>query len=332
MVEITFEAGCPIFEKGNTVVPAIYLVRKGKVKLVRPDGTTEEIIDGGSFGQELKEDEAKAEYSATALERTTCGVLSLPDCPVVFDQHMIAKEAERYTPSTDLRLEDLTRHRLLGEGQFGQVFLVSSKKEKDPKGMALKIQARDSDMRPDMVKAVWDEIKSMQRLEHGLLVSLITTFECAKNIYMLLTLAHGGELFDVIHQEDGDGEFVSGIGEKGKFYAAVVADALAFVHRQKFVYRDLKPENVLIDEVGYPVLTDFGFGEFDGRGDVLFPPMILCCHKIAHITFVVSCDLQQNASTTIRLLHFVGLPIISRLKSLRTPGMISAPIIGALVC
>jgi CRP-like cAMP-binding protein len=263
VVEITFESGCPIFEKGNSVIPAIYLVRQGKVKLVRPDGTTEEIIGGGSFGHEIKENTVMTEYSATALERTTCGVLSLPDCPVVFDECMIAQEAERHSPSTDLRLEDLTRHRVLGEGQFGEVFLVSSKKEKDPKGMALKIQAKDSEMRPDMVKAVWDEIKSMQRLKHGLLVSLITTFECAQNIYMLMTLAHGGELFDVIHQQDEDGEYISGIGEKGKFYAAVVADALAFMHRQKYVYRDLKPENVLIDEVGYPVLTDFGFGEFD---------------------------------------------------------------------
>jgi hypothetical protein len=277
VVDITFEEGCTIFMQGKKVNPAIYLVRQGTIEILKGDGSgggiKEEVTGGGSFGQEMENykttksksgrlrHEHIAEYTAKAVTRTVCGVLSLPDCPVLFDSRSIEMVSQRYTPaSCDLSLDDLVRHRVLGEGQFGEVWLVSSKKEEVPKGMALKIQVKDNKSRPAAVKAIWEEIKSMKKLEHPLLVSLITAFQDKKRIYMLLTLAHGGELFDIIHQTDEEGNYVSGIGEKGIFYAAVVADAIAFMHRQKFVYRDLKPENVLIDEVGYPVLSDFGFG------------------------------------------------------------------------
>ena len=267
VVDVIYEADCPIFDIGKKVNPAIYLVREGKVELKHEGGTIEIISVGESFGQEWQKKNyddvhVQSDYSATALEKTVCGVLSLPDCPVMFDHHMISKVAERYTPGIDLALEDLNRHRVLGEGQFGEVWLVSSRKEEDPKGMALKIQCKNAKGRAEGVKAVWDEIKAMKQIQHKWLVSLITTFQDKDSIYMLMTLAHGGELFDVIHQEDENGDYIAGLGENGKFYAAVVADAIAFMHRQKFVYRDLKPENVLIDEVGYPMLTDFGFGKY----------------------------------------------------------------------
>ena len=268
VVDVIYEAKCPIFTMGKKTIPAIYLVREGKVEIRRQDDSVEIIEPGGSFGQELQKGKrkgtkihVKSENTAIAKCRTVCGVLSLPDCPVVFDDEMISKVAERYTPASDIGLSDLQRHRVLGEGQFGEVWLVSSKKEKEPKGMALKIQSKDNKGRVEGVKAVWDEIKAMRQLQHKWLVSLITSFQDKKHIYMLMSLAHGGELFDVIHQEDEDGNYVSGLGENGKFYAAVISDAIAFMHRQKFVYRDLKPENVLIDEDGYPMLTDFGFGK-----------------------------------------------------------------------
>lgn len=44
-----------------------------------------------------------------------------------------------------------------------------------------------------------------------------------------------------------------------KFYIAGIAQGISFMHRQGYVYRDLKPENVLLDGRGYPVIIDFGF-------------------------------------------------------------------------
>jgi serine/threonine protein kinase len=91
---------------------------------------------------------------------------------------------------------------------------------------------------------------------------LTQCFCCLKTderfVYILLDLVQGGELYSIIHQPRNDG-----MPEKhAMFYAAGVAEGLAFMHRRGFVYRDLKPENVLIDKEGYPVIIDFGFAKF----------------------------------------------------------------------
>jgi serine/threonine protein kinase len=49
--------------------------------------------------------------------------------------------------------------------------------------------------------------------------------------------------------------------EQAKFYALVLADTLAYLHSKLCVYRDLKPENVLLNEYGYPILVDFGYAK-----------------------------------------------------------------------
>lgn len=73
----------------------------------------------------------------------------------------------------------------------------------------------------------------------------------------------GEELWNRVHREQKDGEWVSGILESdSKFYAILIADTLHYMHRQQTCYRDMKPENVMIDHTGYPIIVDFGFAKF----------------------------------------------------------------------
>jgi serine/threonine protein kinase len=77
-------------------------------------------------------------------------------------------------------------------------------------------------------------------------------------VYMLMEMVQGGELYGIIHTRRRDG-----VNEAdAKFYAAGIAEGLAYMHRRSFVYRDLKPENVMIDAQGYPVIVDFGFAKY----------------------------------------------------------------------
>jgi hypothetical protein len=258
-----FEAGRDVFTKGAMTVPTLYLVRKGRVKLVKQSGKEDIVSAGGYFGHEYfpvksvalrdaASNRVKALYSATPMEETVCGVLTVEECMAVFG---IKSAAALYIP-----MIDLTRHRVLGKGRSGTVWLVTNKKATKLEPYALKIQSTEGAHQLDMIE---QEINMMRALRHPSLVEMIGTYEEEGTISMLLSLVPGGELFDIIHRQDHQGEWVSGIGEgSSKFYAAVVADTIAFMHRQKYVYRDLKPENVLIDKDGYPVITDFGFSKF----------------------------------------------------------------------
>ena len=186
-----------------------------------------------------------------------------------FEKVMEVRNSLRESIQGNVDLDDLKRRSILGEGQFGEVWLVTA----DPFGtgdeemmeeFALKIQSKTDDIRKDSAAmSIQQEITAIQKLNHPFIVNLVNTYEDEESHYMLLGLIKGGELWSVIHQEDeATGEWTSGISEsQGKFYSLIVADTLAYIHRQHFVFRDLKPENVMIDNEGYPVIVDFGFAK-----------------------------------------------------------------------
>jgi hypothetical protein len=265
-----FGADREIFYRDTAMIPALYLVRTGKVKLTKKNGKEQVISPGGYFGHEYLvvtskgsrdavPKQVKAKYTATTIGPVVCGMLTLQECSAVFGHPAVTATLD----SIFIELEDLTRHRIMGEGLFGTVWLVTNKKAKVQEPYALKIQSTDNCDRPGAVECIKHEIKMMRELQYLFTVEVINTYEDKHTISMLIGLAPGGELFDIIHQQNEQGQWVSGIGEvPGRFYAAVVADTLAFMHQRKYVYRDLKPENVLIDKSGYPILADFGFGKF----------------------------------------------------------------------
>jgi protein kinase A len=108
---------------------------------------------------------------------------------------------------------------------------------------------------------------------------------------LLLELVQGGELFSVMHP---GAEFCCLPEAQVKFYAMAIADALAYMHRGKYVFRDLKPENVMIDRFGYPVVIDFGFAKYVPEktytlcGSKLFlcRAVLCCCRNISRCVVV----------------------------------------------
>lgn len=153
------------------------------------------------------------------------------------------------------KLDNLEMLSVLGDGEFGEVWLVSAAGH----SFALKMQQKKDE---DTMEAIDREIDVTQALCHPNIVDLVTTYDADQSIYMLLGLVPGGELWELIYREDDDGNWSSGLAEpKARFYALVIADTLSWLHSEKYLYRDLKPENVMIDADGYPVLVDFGFAK-----------------------------------------------------------------------
>lgn len=72
---------------------------------------------------------------------------------------------------------------------------------------------------------------------------------------MLFEFISGGELFSRLRK---DGRFSNDVA---LFYTTEILLTLCFIHSNNIVYRDLKPENLLIDKDGHIKLTDFGFAK-----------------------------------------------------------------------
>lgn len=143
----------------------------------------------------------------------------------------------------------------LGTGTFGRVRLVSDTIEGRREYFALKVMKKATIIRLKQVEHIKSEKSILMRIAHPFIVSMFSYFKDERNLYMLMEYAIGGELFSILRRA---GRFS---GDTSRFYAAEVVLAFEYLHNLHIAYRDLKPENVLLDREGHIKLTDFGFAK-----------------------------------------------------------------------
>ena len=137
-----------------------------------------------------------------------------------------------------------------------EVWIVSPFGRKVP--YALKIQCKRELLDQRQAGGAQRERAVMSKLDHPFVCKLVNTFQDEACIYMLLQFVQGGELLNLIQGTD----LYGGLPESAaKFFAAGILEGLTHMHQRQIVYRDLKPENVLLDRDGYAVIVDFGFCE-----------------------------------------------------------------------
>jgi len=95
----------------------------------------------------------------------------------------------------------------------------------------------------------------MLLMNHPFLVNLRNTYKDPLRVYFLLDVCLGGELFGILRKARCFNEDTS------RFFAACVIEAFAYMHGKNIIYRDLKPENLVLDNKGYLKVTDFGFAK-----------------------------------------------------------------------
>ena len=167
-----------------------------------------------------------------------------------------------------LVLSDLEVGRTLGVGNFGRVHVVSPSASGRahrladgaalPKFMALKVQEKAGMAhKPKELEHARDEKNLTYAMEHRNLVGVIEYFQDARSLYFLLELCNAGELWSII-QASKNRRLQPKVA---LFWGAQVASAFEYMHNLDIIYRDLKPENLLVDHKGYLKITDFGFAK-----------------------------------------------------------------------
>ena len=196
------------------------------------------------------------------------------------------------TPKVDTiivkyELDDLDIRRTLGVGAFGRVKLAKLKPEKAKVGsdgnplnqmFALKCQAKRGIVDNGLQSHVINECNIMKELNHPFILKFYGAMQDEHTVYFLLEILLGGELFRSLRKE---GQFPE---STSRFYAASVILAFCQIHSKKIAYRDLKPENLVMDAEGYLKLIDFGLAKkleggktwtLCGTPDYLAPEVIL---------------------------------------------------------
>jgi len=152
-----------------------------------------------------------------------------------------------------VKMEDFSFIRLIGLGTYGKVFVAT--KKSNNKLYAIKILNKKQICILKLKKSIKTERILLEKFNHPFIMKLEYAFQSKKSLYLITPFMPGGELNYHIYKENFFEE------NKAKFYAAEIILGLNYIHENNCIYRDLKPENVLIGKDGHIKLTDFGLSK-----------------------------------------------------------------------
>lgn len=161
-----------------------------------------------------------------------------------------------------MEFKDLVFIDLLGVGTYGQVMLVSHKVTGQT--YALKTMAKQRIKEMDQKEHVENERKILSMVNHPFVVNLVQTFAGPDNVMALMEAVLGGELFAYLRT-------VGRLKPKdARFYMGQIVLAFEYLHSLNIVYRDLKPENLLVMPSGFIKMADFGLAKIVKPGESTF--------------------------------------------------------------
>lgn len=160
-----------------------------------------------------------------------------------------------------IKFTDLKIIGTLGVGGFGRVELVEYK---GTQTFALKCLKKIDMVQQQQQQHVFNEKNIMAKCNNKFIVKLFNTYKDTRYLYFLMEPCLGGDLWGVLQKHKNFDEKTS------TFYTACVVVAFEYLHGKNIIYRDLKPENLMLDNRGYLKLIDFGFAKYIDPGEKTF--------------------------------------------------------------
>jgi len=278
--EVKFMPGETIISANDNIDNDMYIIKQGNAWAMRDGKNSISICHGRTVGEGdyfirklfLKEDlttlKASSNVQCLRIAKDDFDFLVSPYLNKYKEKHGDSQSESSYTDSgsdeelsknfknrVSFKLEDFTVIAVAGVGSFGRVKLVKTGEGTEKRVFALKVVEKNKVIITNQSEHMKNERRSMFMMDSPFIVKLFATYQDNTCVYFLLEKVLGGELFHLLRKLKSFNESMS------RFYTSCVVLALEHVHSHGIVYRDLKPENLLITRSGYLKVTDFGFAK-----------------------------------------------------------------------
>ena len=154
-----------------------------------------------------------------------------------------------------MKISDFTAEAIIGKGAFGEVRLC---KEKSPpyRLVAIKKMKKDEMIKKNQSKHVIAEREILAQADNKWIVDLHSSFTDSENLYLVMEYLPGGDLMNQLIKRDIFSE------EETRFYMVELVLSIESVHALNYIHRDIKPDNILLDNTGHIKLSDFGLCKY----------------------------------------------------------------------
>jgi len=157
---------------------------------------------------------------------------------------------------SQIKLDDFQLGRTIGKGRYARVCIAHLVGELQRLPICLKVLKKRDVLALEQAEHVINERNVLNSVAHPFIIQMLSTFQDRDRLYITLELVNGGELFSTLR------EMKQMKFNVARFYTMEVISAIMYLHEMLVVYRDIKPENILIHRSGHIKLTDFGFAKY----------------------------------------------------------------------
>lgn len=241
--------------KEGTKGDNIYFLYRGKIQIFKDKKFIREYQDYACFGEIGVLKNINHTASVIAVTKASVYLLTKEDFFRFIDGSMLKYLSKKLAlmDTFNLDLNKLYFSKELGKGKFGSVSLVYDNQHKNVYAIKA-VSKEEAEKKKILTRYFQKEREILLTLDHPFIVKLIKTFQNKKNVFYLMEYINGFEL----------NKYLSSRKDKSlknrketQFYAGSLLVVINYLNSKNLIHRDIKPDNIMINENGYITVIDF---------------------------------------------------------------------------